>query len=82
MGTLPATGQEISIGKIARAFGLEASYPPSGGSNIGLNSTLGVNREPPQASGTTAQQTAIPANSTTKESEDFGGLDTPNNYPT
>lgn len=81
MGTLPATGQEIAIGKIATAFGLESSYPPSVGSSIGLNSSLGVNREPPQAFGTPSQQTAIPAGNTTKESEDFGGLTTPEDYP-
>ena len=79
MGTLPATGQEIAIGKIARALGLQATYPPSGGSNVGLNSNLGGNRS--LASGTPEQTTDIPPGNETKESEDFGGLDTPNDYP-
>lgn len=79
MGTLPATGQEIGIGKIARALGLQGTYPPSGGSNIGLNSNLGGNRS--LASGTSAQTTNIAPGDETKESEDFGGLDTPDDYP-
>jgi hypothetical protein len=81
MGILPATGTEIAMGKVYRAFGLSPGYPPAAGTNIGLNSTLGANRQPPQAFGTPAQQTAIPANTETKLSEDFGGLTTPNDYP-
>lgn len=78
MGTLPATGQEIAIGKIARAFGLEASYPPSAGSNIRLNNTLGMQRGTISSS----DVSNITASSTTEESADFGGLDTPEDYPT
>jgi hypothetical protein len=72
MGLTPATGTEISIGCVYSAFGLT----PIPGSNIGLNSTLGVNREPPQALGVSA----IPVNTETDLSADMGGLDTPQNY--
>ena len=72
MGLTPATGQEISIGCVYTAFGLT----PIPGSNIGLNSTLGVNRQPPQAAGVTA----IAASTVTTLSSDMGGLDTPQNY--
>jgi len=72
MGYTPNTGQEISIGCVYTAFGLT----PIPGSNIGLNSTLGVNRQPPQALGVTA----ISAGAVTTLSSDMGGLDTPQNY--
>ena len=72
MGITPATGTEISMGCVYGAFGL-APFP---GANIGLNSTLGVNRQPPQALGVSA----IPANAETDLSVDMGGLDTPQNY--
>jgi surface protein len=68
----PATGTEISMGCVYAAFGLM----PCPGSNIGLNSTLGVNRQPPQALGVLA----IPAENTTFLSVDMGGLDTLNDY--
>jgi hypothetical protein len=68
----PATGTEISMGCVYSAFGLM----PVPGSNIGLNSTLGVNRQPPQALGVTA----IAASGTTTLSADMGGLDTLNDY--
>ena len=72
MGLTPATGQEISIGCVYTAFGLI----PIPGSNIGLNSTQGSNRQPPQA----LVVSAIPASSQTTLSADMGGLDTPQNY--
>jgi hypothetical protein len=72
MGYTPATGQEISIGCVYTAFGLT----PIPGSNIGLNSTLGVNRQPPQALGVSA----IASGAETDLSVDMGGLDTPQNY--
>lgn len=72
MGFTPATGNEISIGCVYGAFGLV----PFPGANIGLNSILGVNRQPPQAAGVTA----IPAGAETELSVDMGGLDTPNEY--
>jgi hypothetical protein len=74
MGFTPATGTEISMGCVYGAFGL-APFP---GANIGLNSTLGVNRQPPQAAGVSA----IPASTETELSVDMGGLDTPQNYCT
>lgn len=80
MGILPATGTEIAMGKVYRAFGLSAGYPPAGGSNIGLNSTLGANRVPPKATGATGPS-AIAASTQTDLSEDFGGLTTAEDYP-
>ena len=68
----PATGTEISMGCVYSAFGLA----PVPGSNIGLNSVLGVNRQPPQALGVTA----IELSGTTTLSADMGGLDTLNDY--
>lgn len=68
MGFTPATGTEISMGCVYEAFGLV----PSPGANIGLNSTLGANRQPPQALGVSA----IPAGAQTVLSVDMGGLDT------
>jgi hypothetical protein len=81
MGLLPATGTEIAMGKVYRAFGLSAAYPPADGTDIGLNSTLGANREPPQAFGTPESSSAIPSGEETSLSEDFGGLTTPEDYP-
>ena len=42
MGLIPATGTEIAMGKVYRAFGLTAAYPPAGGTDIGLNNDLGA----------------------------------------
>lgn len=72
MGFTPTTGTEISIGCVYTAFGLT----PIPGSNIGLNSTLGVNRQPPQALGVSP----ITVDTVTTLSVDMGGLDTPQNY--
>lgn len=72
MGFTPATGTEISMGCVYEAFGLI----PSPGANIGLNSILGVNRQPPQAAGVSA----IPAGTETELSVDMGGLDTIDGY--
>jgi surface protein len=72
MGFTPATGTEISMGCVYEAFGLT----PFPGANIGLNSTLGVNRQPPQAAGVSA----IPAGAETELSVDMGGLDTQDEY--
>jgi hypothetical protein len=68
----PGTGTEISMGCVYSAFGLA----PVPGSNIGLNSVLGVNRQPPQALGVEA----IQVSGTTSLSADMGGLDTLNDY--
>jgi|TARA_B100001093_G_scaffold518879_1_gene605376 hypothetical protein len=76
MGTIPATGTEVSMGRISRALGTtSATYPPAAGSNIKLNGTLGINR-----SNATTFIPNIVSGSETQESEDFGGLDTPNTY--
>jgi hypothetical protein len=75
MGTIPATGTEVAMGRISRALGLSTGYPPPTGSNIKLNGTLGINR------GISASNVGnIVSGSQTEESSDFGGLDTPNNY--
>jgi len=68
MGVIPATGTEVSLGKIARAYGVIGSYPPSAGTNLDLNADLGP-------------ELSIPASSSTDMSEDFGGQTTPNDYP-
>jgi hypothetical protein len=60
------------MGCVYSAFGLA----PVPGSNIGLNSVLGVNRQPPQALGVEA----IQVSGTTTLSADMGGLDTLNDY--
>jgi len=75
MGTIPATGTEVSMGRISRALGTTNSYPPAAGSNIKLNGTLGINR-----SNATTNISNITSGSATQESADFGGLDTPNTY--
>jgi hypothetical protein len=71
---LPATGTEISIGKVYNAFGLIPS-PAASGLSIGLNSTLGVNRQPPYAN-----STAIPLSAQTALSLNFGGLSAQTSY--
>jgi len=75
MGQIPATGSEVSMGRISRALGLTGAYPPPAGSNIKLNGTLGINR-----SLATTNISNITSGSSTEESGDFGGLDTPNTY--
>ena len=75
MGVIPATGTEISMGRISRALGTTSSYPPPASSDIKLNGTLGINR-----SNATTNISNIVSGSSTEESSDFGGLDTPNTY--
>lgn len=82
MGLIPATGSEIAIGKVYRAFGLSAGYPPAANTNIGLNNTptgggtsIGQNRD----LGTGQTKKTIGAE--TKLSVDFGGITTPQTYP-
>ena len=75
MGIIPSTGTEISMGRISRALGTTSAYPPPAGTDIKLNGTLGINRS--------LANTTIPniiSGSSTEESSDFGGLDTPNPY--
>tara|TARA_B110000285_G_scaffold228169_1_gene290710 strand:+ start:1886 stop:2113 length:228 start_codon:yes stop_codon:yes gene_type:complete len=75
MGVIPATGTEISMGRISRALGTSLVYPPPAESNIKLNGTLGINRSLANTS-----INNIVSGSETEESTDFGGLDTPNTY--
>jgi len=73
MGQLPATGTEISMGRISQALGLTGA--PTVGSNIGLNATLGTGRNR-----ATTVIASITSGSQVQEGSDFGGLDTPNTY--
>jgi hypothetical protein len=66
MGTVPATGSEISMGRVSVVLGLAAT---PGAVQVGLNSTLGVGRNR-SSSGVAS----IPSGSQTRESADFGGL--------
>ena len=75
MGVIPATGTEISMGRISRALGTTSAYPPPAGADIKLNGTLGINR-----SNAITNISDIVSGSSTEESGDFGGLDTPNTY--
>lgn len=75
MGVIPSTGSEVSMGRISRALGTTNAYPPPLGSNIKLNGTLGINR-----SNAITNISDIVSGSSTEESGDFGGLDTPNTY--
>ena len=69
--TLPATGTEISMGRIGQALGLGTA----GTVQLGLNSSLGVNRG--------NNNSGVPnktAGSETAESSDFGGLNVNGTY--
>jgi hypothetical protein len=66
MGTVPATGTEVSMGRISVVLGL-ASTP--GQVQVGLNSTLGVGRNRSYSG-----VASIPSGSASQESADFGGL--------
>ena len=65
VSVIPATGSEISLGRIAGAMGLAAT-------NVGLNSTLGVNRS--KLSGSVAQNANIAASGTTQEGTEPGEM--------
>ncbi len=82
MGLIPATGSEIAMGKVYRAFGLSAGYPPAANTNIGLNNTpsgggtsIGQNRD------LGLGQVDVTIGATTQLSVDFGGITTPQDYP-
>jgi hypothetical protein len=74
MGVLPATGTEISMGRMAFAIGVAASST----SQTSLNGAIGTGRN--RTTGIGGVQASIPSGSQTRESTDFGGLTTPNNY--
>ena len=66
MGTVPATGTEVSMGRISVVLGLAAT---PGQIQVGLNSTLGVSRNRSYSG-----VASIPSGSQTLEGSDFGGL--------
>jgi hypothetical protein len=71
MGVLPATGSEISMGRIGAALGVV----PNSTTQVALNAQLGTGRNR-NSSGVGS----IPSGSQTAESAGFGSLITPNNY--
>jgi hypothetical protein len=75
MGLIPATGSEISMGKVAAALGLITGSANAANTNIGLNSSLGVGRNR-----ATTIISSITSGSQSQESGDFGGLTSPNDY--
>jgi hypothetical protein len=82
MGLIPATGSEIAMGKVYRAFGLSAGYPPAANTNIGLNNTptgggtsIGQNRN------LGLDQPNLTPGAESELSIKFGGITTPQNYP-
>jgi hypothetical protein len=66
MGTVPATGTEVSMGRISVVLGLAAT---AGEVQVGLNSTLGVGRNRSYSN-----VASIASGSASQESSDFGGL--------
>ena len=66
MGTVPATGTEVSMGRISVVLGLAAT---PGQVQVGLNSTLGVGRNRSYSG-----VASIASGSATQESINFGGL--------
>jgi hypothetical protein len=75
MGLLPATGTEISLGRMGRALGLTASST----SQTALNAQVGTGRNR-GTSGPSIAVSSIASGSATREGNDFGGLTTPNDY--
>ena len=74
MGVVPATGSEVSMGKISVVLGLFANTGSV--ANLGLNSSLGVGRNR-----TTSGVASIASGSLTQEGESFGGLSGSGVYP-
>lgn len=70
-GVLPNTGQEISLGRIGFALGIN----PNATTQTRLNADVGVGRNR-SLSGVAS----LASGSQSRESEDFGGLRTPNAY--
>ena len=67
MGVVPATGSEVSMGKISVVLGLFANTGTV--ANLGLNSSLGVGRNRSYSN-----VASIASGSASQESSDFGGL--------
>ena len=78
MGLLPATGTEISLGRMGAALGVSANST----SQTALNAQVGTGRNRSRGAGGNAQgyQTSIASGSATREGNDFGGLTTDNAY--
>jgi hypothetical protein len=78
MGVLPATGTEISLGRMGAALGVI----PNATTQVSLNAQVGTGRNRARGAGGNAQgyQTSIASGSATREGNDFGGLTTDNNY--
>jgi len=74
MGVVPATGSEVSMGKISVVLGLFANVGAV--TNLGLNSSLGVGRNR-----TTSGVASIASGSLTEEGASFGGLSGSGVYP-
>jgi hypothetical protein len=75
MGVLPATGTEISMGRMGAALGVVATAT----TQVALNAQIGTGRNR-ATSGTSVPVSSIASGSATQESTDFGGLTTPGNY--
>lgn len=71
MGVLPATGTEISLGRIGQALGMGTA----GTVPVALNAGAGANRGNNQSG-----QGAIAAGAQTEESATFGGLNANGTY--
>ena len=78
MGLLPATGTEISLGRMGAALGVVATST----TQVALNAQVATGRNRARGAGGDAQgyQTSIASGSTTREGNDFGGLTTNNTY--
>jgi hypothetical protein len=75
MGTIPATGSEISLGRLGAALGVVANAT----TQISLNAQAGTGRNR-ATSGTSVAVAGIASGSATQESTSFGGLTSPNVY--
>jgi hypothetical protein len=67
MGTVPATGTEVSMGRIGIVLGLYATTGSA--ANVGLNGVLGTGRNRSYSG-----LASIPSGSQTPESSTFGGV--------
>lgn len=70
-GTIPTTGTQVQMGRIAAALGINANAT----TQTRLNADLGVGRNR-----SLSNVASKASGSSTQESTDFGGLNTPNTY--
>lgn len=70
-GSIPTTGTEVSMGRIAAALGIN----PNPTTQTRLNADIGVGRNR-----SLSNVASFATGSQTPESEGFGGLNTPNTY--